>query len=111
MSLLEYARVELARLGDDAMQKQMSQDLLELVGVFAGQDHSGSSAIYAIDALKRLLRCQPLTPLTGEDSEWIKQGDDLFQNKRCPSVFKDSLGHVQDSNKPPGRVVNFPYMP
>lgn len=37
---------------------------------------------------------EPLSPLTGEDSEWIEVYEDeagvsFYQNNRCPSVFKE----------------------
>lgn len=50
--------------------------------------------------LERLLRFKPITPLTGEDDEWIKVSDEMgqrcFQNKRCSSVFKttDAQGNT-----------------
>jgi len=35
----------------------------------------------------------PLSPLTGEDSEWSEIDEDgVYQNTRCFSVFKDATG-------------------
>lgn len=45
--------------------------------------------------LNRLIDCKPLTPLTGEDNEWVEvsratENDPYtqYQNSRCSSVFK-----------------------
>lgn len=78
----------------DEMQQLMMDNLLEIVEVFAAQDHSGFSASYAIDVLEKLLRFKPLVPLTGEDWEWVDvseySGVTTFQNKRCSAVFKQA---------------------
>lgn len=36
----------------------------------------------------KLANFEPLSPLTGEDSEWTEIADGVFQNKRCSHVFK-----------------------
>ena len=50
-----------------------------------------------------------LTPLTGEDDEWIDQSEassqPTWQNKRCYSVFKDADGKAYNSD---GRVFRRP---
>ena len=126
--MLEYARDELARIGDadDDMQKEMNAHILRIVEVFADEGHSGFSASYAIGALEKLLRFEPLTPLTGEDDEWVEVADNQWQNKRCGRVFKDSReGPAYDIDavifrEPDGacftsrdshREVTFPYRP
>ena len=95
-----------------------------MVEVFAEEGHSGSSAGYAIGLLEKLLRFEPLQPLTGEDSEWFDHGDGVFQNTRCSHVFKEN-GEAYDIDgiifrEPDGscftnfksRVpVTFPYVP
>jgi len=94
MSLEDYARQELGLLdgGDDPMQAEMSKDIMQVIKLFGSQGHSGFSAGYAIGAIERLLRFQPLTPLTGKDDEWNEIGEGVFQSRRCPSVFKDAEG-------------------
>lgn len=94
MSLEDYARQELELLGsaDDPMQAEMNKDIMQAVKLFGSQEHSGFSASYAIGAIERLLRFQPLTPLTGKDDEWNEVGEGVFQSRRCPSVFKDAEG-------------------
>ena len=79
----------------------MAKDVLEIVEVFAKQGHSGVSANYCLGLLTKLLDYKPLSPLTGEDSEWEDVfeygGDDMhYQNKRCSRVFKDKNGRTYD---------------
>lgn len=39
--------------------------------------------------------------LTGEDDEWVKVGEDTWQNKRCSAVFKGKDGQAYNND---GRV-------
>lgn len=95
MSLIDYAKNELARIpkDEDGMQEAINRDILEIIKVFAKQGHSGISANHAISILERLLRFKPISPLTGADDEWNevrnRNGVRKYQNKRCSSVFKD----------------------
>lgn len=108
-----HAERELARLmGDpdgDEMQSAMNRCLLQIVKVFARQHHSGFSAGYAIGCLEKLLRYEPLSPLTGDDDEWTDIGEmngaPMWQNKRCSHVFKDGDGRAYDIN---GKVFTDP---
>ena len=103
MSLVEYAKSELAKIGkdEDGLQDMINRDILEIVEKFSNQGHSGFSAGYALSVLERLLRFKPISALTGEDSEWQqvsreRDGVKTYQNKRCSSVFKyvDSSGNI-----------------
>lgn len=87
-NLLAHTNAELLPEEGDEMQAAMNQSLRELVLVFSTQGHSGFSANYAIAALEKLLRYEPLRPLTGESAEWVEVGQGVFQNKRCSRVFK-----------------------
>ena len=121
MSTLDFAKRELDIIGlkdcDDPMNKEdsmnylMRQNILEIIEKFASQGHSGFSASYAISILEKLLRWEPLTSLTGEDSEWMHIHDqfgqtdeysNLYQNKRLGRVFKkvfhDKSEKVYDIN-------------
>jgi len=92
IDLKTYAIDELTRIGmygsGDEMNDAMGDHILKMVDVFAEEGHSGFSAEYAIGILQKLLRWEPLLPLTGEDDEWYEK-DGFFQNKRCSRVFKD----------------------
>jgi hypothetical protein len=63
--------------------------IMRLVEAFAAEEHSGMSASIAASAFARLAQWEPLTPLTGEESEWTEVRDSLYQNKRCSHVFKE----------------------
>jgi hypothetical protein len=99
MNLKEFAEKEMDLLGmeiDDPMRK----NILEIIEVFSSQGHSGFSAGYIVQILEKLLRYEPLTPLTGEDSEWgdVSQYgvEPYYQNKRYSSLFKNSDGTCYD---------------
>ena len=101
-SSVEYAKSELARITKDrdGLQDAINKNILDIVELFASQGHGVLSAGYAMSVLERLLRFNPLTPLTGEDDEWAdvsyEMGKKNFQNKRCSSVFKttDAQGNI-----------------
>lgn len=99
MGLLDFAKRELELLekncGDDEealkMQKLVTKDVMDIITLFANQNHSGFSAGYVLNLLDRIMRFKPISPLTGEDDEWedlSSLGMEDMQNKRCPSVFK-----------------------
>lgn len=94
MATLDFTKRELDLLGmtedSDEMNKMMRGNILQVVEMFAEQGHSGSSASYAIGILEKVLRYEPVTPLTGEDSEWMEISEGLYQNNRCPRVFKEN---------------------
>lgn len=75
---------------EDEMQGYMCQHIINLLEVFSGGGHSGSSAPYAVSLFAQLARFKPIAPLTGEDGEWSAVGDGMFQNKRDTRVFKDA---------------------
>ena len=95
MDLVEVAKKELDIImsnckSDDAreMQKEISNDILEVLQVLCNQGHSNTSAHYIIDKIRKLWLYKPLTPLTGKDDEWNSIDGNLYQSNRCPSVFK-----------------------
>lgn len=92
--LVAFARDELSRAGlfddDSDYAGKLGNAVLEIVCVFAEQGHSGGSAQGTIALLEKLLRFEPLTPLTGEDDEWVEVREGLFQNNRCSRIFKEN---------------------
>ena len=103
MSLVSYAEDELDRIGmtdDGDMNGIMRKHILHMVKEFADEGHSGFSASYALQCLKKLLNYKPLSPLTGEDDEWTEvseiSGYPHFQNKRCSTVFKNGKDGAYD---------------
>lgn len=97
--LVTYAREELQRAGlfdeDADYGGALGERILATVRAFSG-GHSGGSAMIAITALERILRWQPLTPLTSDPSEWTDvtemTGYPLWQSKRKPSAFSHDGG-------------------
>lgn len=110
MSNLEtFAKDELTRAGlfskDSDYGGMMGDAVMKMVKVFADEGHSGFSASMAIQIFERVARFEPLTPLTGADDEWTEVSDGVFQNKRCPHLFKGPDGQAYDSE---GRVFREP---
>ena len=93
MSLIKHAETELKISGlldkDSDYNGMLGEATLELIKVFAGQDHSGMSASIVSNLFDKLSRYKPLCPLTLKDEEWMEIGEDNFQNKRNGAVFKD----------------------
>lgn len=77
---------ETGRFKDD-MQGAICRHVLALLELFAGEGNSGSSANYAVGLFEKLAKFDPITPLTGEDWEWLEVGPGSFQNMRCSHVF------------------------
>ena len=102
MSNLElHAKSEMEIAGlfekDSDYGGMLGDAVMKLVKVFADEGHSGFSAGMAISLFEKVARFEPLTPLTGADSEWMDvaqygDGSMCFQNKRCSHVFKDANG-------------------
>lgn len=128
-----FANQEFKALGitdkSDELDLLAKQNVLELLSVFEAQGHSGFSAPIILNWFDKLARFEPLTPLTGEDWEWSNvseaSGCQLWQNTRCPRVFKDATGNCWDIEaiifkEPSGacytckdsrQPVVFPYVP
>ena len=105
MGLIEFSKRELDLIGltedsEDEMNIDMRKHIMHMMEEFCDEGHSGFSAMYAVGILHKLMRYVPLTPLTGEDDEWVKHdygvNDVTYQNKRKSSVFKDGNGEVYD---------------
>lgn len=94
MALKEFAKEELTRAGlfdkDSDYGGMMGDAVMKMIEVFSDEGHSGASANIAISIFEKVARFKPLTPLTGEDDEWTEVMDGMFQNKRCPHVFKEN---------------------
>lgn len=82
--LVEHARRELALIGED---QWITDGLCRVVAAFADMGHSGFSAAHCADVLNRLLRYEPLSPLTDDADEWQDRsaemdGKPFWQNRR-----------------------------
>jgi hypothetical protein len=101
-TLLEsFAENELRLAGfydeDSDYGGMIPEAVLNVIKAFSKDEHSGGSASIVISLLPKLLRYEPLTPLTGEDSEWNTPSHGMIQNNRCFHVFKDENGQAYDS--------------
>jgi len=131
-NLVSFARRELELAGlfsrDSDYDGMLAEAAIALLKTFSLEGHSGFSAGLAISLFEKTSRFQPLTPLTGEDSEWTLLDYDermTAQNKRCFSVFRRADGTAYDINgkvfrEPSGTCftssasvveVTFPYTP
>jgi len=93
MNLLEYAKRELEQhMAKDGYNDLLKHAVLELIEVFENQQHSGMSAPIVLSLFSRLADYKPLSPLTGEDSEWDESpfsNDSTQQNNRLSCVFRE----------------------
>jgi hypothetical protein len=107
-NLEDYARSEMQIAGlfdaDSDYGGALAESVLKLIKMFSDEGHSGASAGLSLSIFEKVARFQPLTPLTGEDSEWTEVGDGVYQNNRCFTVFKDAK-HTYDIN---GKVFRTP---
>lgn len=127
-AFIEHAHRELELIGylnsDDEYTKRVAESVMEIIHKFDGQGHSGFSAGITTQLIEKLLRFEPIAPLTGKDDEWNDVGGGLYQNKRCGRVFKDENGAYDIEGKvfvdPDGMSVisrgsnvpvEFPYIP
>lgn len=99
-NLVDYAKEELKRIGmidsGVAYNDLAGKAILDLIGLFASQGHTGFTAPYVASTFHRLAMFKPLSPLTGEDDEWNELRDGSFQNKRYSAVFKKKDGTAYD---------------
>jgi hypothetical protein len=96
MNLREHAEMELKALGLDSKDAEYDgliyQAIMELVGVFADQGHSGMSASIVRELFAKLADFKPLSPIQCTAEEWSDCDiGTIFQNKRCSAVFKDGI--------------------
>jgi hypothetical protein len=92
--LVNHARRELALIGED---EWLTNGLCEVVAAFAAMGHSGFSAEHSTGVLEKLLRYQPLSPITDDPTDWEDRsemsGYSIWQNTR------DSRAMSRDGGK------------
>lgn len=111
MSIIEQARGELARINFGEEDTKVMVGILE---TFFDQWDSGGAVSVVAPVLQRCIAGKPLSPLTGDDDEWVVHdfSDDMFaQNCRCGSVFKRRDGTAYDIASGPRVPITFPYWP
>lgn len=112
MSIINQAKIELKAIN---FGEEDSKIMIEILEKFFDQWDSGGAVACVAPVLMKLLNGQPLSPLTGEESEWIihDYGPECFaQNIRCSTVFKHRNGKCYDIDAPDPRAeITFPYDP
>lgn len=111
MSITSHAAEEMKRAN---FSKESSEVMLSLLRQFLDEWDSRGAVAAMQPVFNKLLAGKNLTPLTDEDDEWMDvDGQGLFQNVRCSSVFKGPDGKAYDIDLPgKGRqVITFPYTP
>ena len=92
-NIVSYANEELKRAGFDAPDADyggmLYDAVMRSVRLFSIEGHSGFSAGYAMNLTSQCCKFRPLSPLTGDDDEWIEIADGEYQNRRMSSIFKD----------------------
>jgi hypothetical protein len=95
MSLVDHARRELVIIGEDPFT---ISGYLDVVQAFADMGNSGNSAVLAIPVIEKLLKFQPLSPLTDDPMEWMMvetgtgQNTGMWQSSRNPEAFSRDGG-------------------
>lgn len=97
MSLVDYAQKELDRAGlfdsDSDYGGMLGDACLAIVKVFSEQGHSGFSAEMTTQIVSKLMRYEPLTPLTSDPSEWMEvDTGKMWQSTRKPTSFSTDGG-------------------
>lgn len=136
-SLVEYARSEFGVAAQHRDKTQVTEDMMpwieriessviKMLAVLDELSTEDRSRWLAMSLFGRLSTNQVITPLTGDDSEWVESGmENLKRNRRCPHVFMRADGTAFDakavvrlsgdgSMRPESvepREVQFPYMP
>lgn len=116
-TLLQNTKTELRAAGlfdpDADYDGAVAVCVTALMETFVSYGQSGGSAHQVLALFEKLANHKPITPLTGEDNEWIdrskESGYPLWQNNRYASVFKDkaSAWVVADDKKV--KYITFPY--
>lgn len=98
-NLVKHAKRELELIGmfdeRDFYGGMTGNAVMELITVFSWQGHSGMSAGLVRGLFDKAADFRPLSPLTGEESEWGTCAD-KDQNNRCSRVFRDEDGTAYD---------------
>ena len=73
--VLTYKTGNIMRHAERELGEGFDIELQEILLVFSSQGHSGMSAGITTSLVEKLMRYEPIGPLTGEDSEWNEVGD------------------------------------
>ena len=99
-NLINHAQTEMNRAGlfeeDADYGGAHAKAVMDLIELFASQQHSGMSAAITLGIFSKLARFEPLTPITSDPEEWEdvseQSGYALWQNKRQSTSFSEDGG-------------------
>lgn len=117
-TLLQHAKAELRAAGmfdeDSDFNGEIGVQVTSLMETLNAYQHSGGSLELTLEVFDKIAHHMPLTPLTGEDSEWetppsASPAIGIEVNRRCTQVFrdKDMAWDVRKGRTP----ITFPYTP
>lgn len=81
----------------DCPNSWMYNQVLESLAVFCSHGNSGFSAPFEINLVKKLSSFEVLSPLKFDDNEWNLCCDNVYQNTRKSSIFKEN-DKIKDLN-------------
>jgi hypothetical protein len=103
-NLMAHAEQELKWAGyspecEDPMDQAIYKHTMMIVQHFSLCGHSGGSAPIHLDMIEKLLRFEPLGPITDNPDEWQHVGEDGFdgptwQNRRDGRMFSHDGGRT-----------------
>lgn len=75
------------------------------------EGHSGFSHQMCTSIFNRLMRGENLTPITGDDSEWVEVAEkpSVWQNRRNGEIFKDEKGRCTILTAEGKKRISLPY--
>jgi hypothetical protein len=116
--LVQHAKEELERAGmfdkDADYGGAIAEYVMDLMEVFASQEHSGGTAMLTLEVFNQLARFSTLAPLTTDPAEWMdvsaaSGGEGVWQNRRKPSVFSNDGGKTAydlDTDRGPVELIS-----
>lgn len=91
MTMTDTLIEELTRAGlfskDSDYEGSLGESVKELLLVFQKQGHSGASAQMTASLFYKLIKGEPLTPLTADPKEWNEVTPGTLQSNRISHVF------------------------
>jgi hypothetical protein len=117
-NIIDFATREMSLTNVDTKLQPL---ILRIIRALDSTDLKVEERLHALNLAEQLYGFMPLTPLTGEDSEWsaFENDDAPFThiNIRCPRVIKTEDGKAIDVmsysffDERSIQYVEFPYMP
>ena len=115
-SLVDFGKEELERVGlfdkDSDYEGMLGNSVMELLQTFSKQGHSGFSAQLTMEIFDKLIRYEPLSPITNDPDEWSKVVDEiagpkkpLWQSKRNPACFSNDGGITHYNVDEPDKLI------